>query len=51
MNVKVFDLLSVINEGRPLVQHMSCECKCGLNERLCNLKQRKNHDECRWEYK
>ena len=28
------------------VQHESCECKCELNESLCNSKQKWNHDEC-----
>ena len=36
MNVKVFNLISIVNETTFLVQHESCECKCGLNERLCN---------------
>ena len=27
MNVKVFNLISVVNEIRLLVQHLSCECK------------------------
>ena len=36
MNVEVFNLMSRINELRCLVQHESCECKCGLNERVHN---------------
>ena len=45
MNVKVFNLMLGENE-RFLIQHGSCECKCGLNESVCNSKQRWNHDEC-----
>ena len=44
MNVNVFNLISGINEARFLVQHASCECKCGLNEKLCNSKQKWNYD-------
>ena len=47
MNVKLFNLMSEINETRFLVQHESCEYKCGLNESVCNSKQKFNPDECR----
>ena len=40
MNLKVFNLMSKVNETRLLVQHESCECKCGLNESVCNSKQK-----------
>ena len=40
MNVEVFNLMSRIIELRCLVQHESCECKCGLNERVHNSKQK-----------
>ena len=46
MNVEVFNLMSVVNETRFLVQHESCECKCGLNESVCYSKQKWNHNEC-----
>ena len=50
MNVKVFNLMSRVNETRFLVQHESCVCKC-INESICSLKQKWNHDECCCEYK
>ena len=50
-NVKVFDLMSVVNETRFLVQHESCDRKCGLNESLYNSKQKWNHVECRCQWK
>ena len=33
-----------------IVLHELCECKCVLNESVCNSKQKKNHDEywCGW---
>ena len=51
MNVKVFSLMSKVNEARFLVQHQSSKCKCRLDESVCNSKQKWNHDECRCEYK
>ena len=45
-NVKVFNLMSKINETRSLVQHESFKCKCGLNESVCNSRQKWNLDEC-----
>ena len=51
MNAKVFNLVSGVNETRFIVQHESCECKCGLNESMCNLKQNWNRDECRCDCK
>ena len=47
MNVKVFDIMSLVNETNSLVQHQSCECKCWLNEKICNSKQKWNHNESR----
>ena len=44
MNIKAFYLISGINETRFLVQHESCEFKCGLIESVCNSKKKKmNH--------
>ena len=40
MNVKVFSLMTMANETRLLIQHESCECKCELNESICNSKQK-----------
>ena len=41
ITVKVFNLMSGVNETRLLVNHESCECKCGFNERVCNSKQKR----------
>ena len=38
--------MSSVNETRFLVRNKSCECKCGLNEIVCNSKQKWNYDEC-----
>ena len=44
MNVKVFDLMSKVNERRFLVQREPCKCECRLNENKCNSKQKWNRD-------
>ena len=36
MNVKAFNLMSGVNETRFLVQRELCECKCWLDEIVCN---------------
>ena len=51
MNVKAFNSMMGVNETKFLVQRESCECKCGLNESVCNSKQKWNHDKCRRECK
>ena len=29
-----------VNETRLLFEHEPCKCKCRLNEKVCNLKQK-----------
>ena len=42
-----------VNETRFLVQHESCsfEGNCGLNDNVCNSKEKWNHSGCRYECK
>ena len=35
-----------MSETKDLLQQESCECKCGLNEKVCNSLQKSNHNEC-----
>ena len=51
INVKVFNLISITNETRHKEWQESCNCKCTLNARVCNNKQRWNEDKCRCECK
>ena len=51
MNVKLFNLILVVNEPKFLVKHALCECKCQLNKSVCKPKQKLNHDECWWKCK
>ena len=40
MNVKVFNLMSVVDGRKVLVQHKTCECVCRLNKSLRSSKQK-----------
>lgn len=43
--------MSRVNGTKFLVQHESCECKCRLNENVCNSKQIWSHNELRCQCK
>ena len=51
INVKVFNLMSRTNETRQIELHKTCKCKCRLDARACNNKQRWNENKCRCEFK
>ena len=38
------------NETRQIEWHETCKCKCRLNVRVCNNKQRWNEDTCGCEW-
>ena len=46
MNVKVFNLLSKINETRHIIWHETCKCICRLTASVCNSKQKLNEGKC-----
>ena len=46
MNIKVFNIMSIISETRHTSWHKTCTCKCRLDASICN-----NNDKCRWECK
>ena len=35
--IKAFNVITRINEAKPLVKHISCDCKCRFNSAKCNL--------------
>ena len=39
LNVKVFNLMTRINETRHIESHKMCKCKCRLDGSVCNKKQ------------
>ena len=47
LNMKVYDLLTMLNETRNVLWHESCKCVCKLNSSVCNNKQIWNSDTCR----
>ena len=49
INVKVFNLMSRINETRQILLHKTCKCVCKLSVAVCNSKQIWNDDKCRCE--
>ena len=51
INVKVFNLMSSINETRQIIWHETCECICRLTSAVCNSRQIWNRDKCRCECK
>ena len=46
MILKVYNLITGVNETKHLAHLVSCDSKCGLNESVCNSKQKWNHDKC-----
>ena len=50
-NVKVFNLMSRINETRHIIWHETYKCICRLNASVYNNRQRWNEDKCRCECK
>ena len=51
MNIKVFNMLSRINETRKIVWHKTCKCICHLTSAICNDKQEWNENKCSCECK
>ena len=47
INVKVFKLMSRINETRHIIWHETCNCICSV----CSSRQRWNDDKCRCKFK
>ena len=51
INVKVFNLMSRINETRQIIWHETCKWICRLTSAVCNNRQIWNKDKCRCECK
>ena len=51
INVKVFNLISRINETRSIIWHETCKCVCRLTSAICNSRQIWNEDRRRCECK
>ena len=51
LNLNVINIITVTNESKILIKHISCECKCKFDKRKCNSNQWWNNDKCRCECK
>ena len=51
INVRVFNLMSRINETRHIMWHETCKCICRSTASVCNSRQRWTEDRCRRECK
>ena len=49
INVKVFNLISRINETKQILWHETCKCVCRLSVAICNSRQIWSDDKCRCE--
>ena len=47
VNMKVYNLLMMLNETRSVLWQESCKCVCKLNSSVCNNKQIWNSDTCK----
>ena len=50
-NIHVFNMIIGKKESKMLVKFISCECKCKLHGKKCNLNQKWNNDKCRYKVK
>ena len=50
LNIKVFTLVSEINETRHKEWHETCKCKCRFEHSVFDNKQRWNDDQCRCDF-
>ena len=51
VNVKVFNMITRINEAKTLIKHISCDCKCKFNSTTFNSNQKRDNDTCQCECK
>ena len=51
IDVKVFNMITRINEDKTLIKHISCGCKCKFNSTTCNSNKKCNNDTCQRDLK
>ena len=51
VNVKVFNMITRVNETKTLVKPLLCDCKCKFNKTTCNSNQKWSNEKCQWELK
>ena len=51
INVKVFTMITNKNKAKPIVKHISCDCKFRFSSTTCILNQKWNNETCQCESK
>ena len=51
LNLRVFNMITLINESKTLTKHISCKCKCKFDGRKSNSSHWWNNNKCRYEFK
>ena len=51
LNLSVFNMITGITEWKTLIKHISCKCKCKLDETKCMSNQCRNKNKCPCEFK
>ena len=49
LNVRVFSMITGINESKSLTKQILCNCECKFDGRKCNSTQKRNNCKCRCE--
>ena len=44
-------MITVINESKALIKHISCNCRQNFDGRKCKSKRKRNNDKCQYECK
>ena len=51
LNIRMFNMITGMNESKKLTKHVSCECKCKFDGRKFNSNQKWNNGKCQFECK
>ena len=51
VNLRIFKMITGINESKTLTKHISYKCICKFDSRKCNSNQKGNNDKCQCEHK
>ena len=51
INIEAFNIITNKNNANSMTEHISCDCKCKFNSKICNLNQTWNNETYQYEYK
>ena len=46
VNLKIFNMITGMHESKLLVKNISYDCRCKLDGKICNSKQKLNKSKC-----